>query len=191
MDKYELKNLLRRRMGLATIEYVRPEAPTESIGLNVPRRADPVKQVLSGIEGRVGATAIKVLAILVMVGGSVAMVNMFYSPYAVVYAEGVFPALFNVVYSAPFLWLSSRLVVGARKGGLMFATWIGLVSMIVQVVSGMFLEYSYMLVLVLVSYVALVRYYYDTSWRKSLIVSLYSGILVGLVMFFAVFASEL
>ena len=177
-------------MGLATVDYVRPEAPTENIGLPVPRRADPVKQLLTGIEGRVGATAIKVLAILGMVGGSFTLLSVFYSPYAVVYSESVFAALFQVVYFAPFIWLSSRLVVGARKGGLMFAIWIGLVALVVQVVSGMFLEYSYVLMLELGTYLALVKYYYDTSWRRSFLVSLCSSILISLVMFLAIFAYE-
>jgi hypothetical protein len=97
--------------------------------------------------------------------------------------------LVNLIFVAPFLWLSGRLLVGKQKAKFTDALWIVLIGsvaffffnyLLADALSGFSVFVSYLAMLII--WLALVKHFFDCGWIKALAVSIIAVIIAFIIL---------
>ena len=89
--------------------------------------------------------------------------------------------VFELVISAPALWLAGRWRVGAQRAKFTDALWITAVGVVVNVVTNAFIGGGIGSIIQLVIYLYLVKQYYETDWVNAAIVAVLAVVILFVV----------
>jgi hypothetical protein len=83
----------------------------------------------------------------------------------------------NIVFLAPALWISSRILVGSHKAKFTDALWIVALGTVISSVFMYFFEGVIASLIMLVIILALVKHFFDCGWLKALLISIITVII--------------
>jgi len=92
----------------------------------------------------------------------------------------------SLIVQAPALWLAGRFIVGSDRAKFMDAIWITVLGAILNAVIGAFIGGEIAGLVQFVTYLYLVRKYYETGWGSAFIISIVTVVILIGVMFILV-----
>ena len=98
--------------------------------------------------------------------------------------------LVNLIFVAPALWITGRLLAGKQNAKFTDALWIVIVGSVVfyffnfaltDLLSGFAVIISYIIMLII--WLALVKHFFDCGWLKALAISIIAVIIAAIILF--------
>jgi len=83
----------------------------------------------------------------------------------------------NTIIVSPVLWLSGRALVGKGKAKFTDAIWIVVLGTVIGTFFGAFFTGIIAIVVLLIMWLALVKYFFDCGWLKALAISILAVII--------------
>ena len=90
--------------------------------------------------------------------------------------------IINVIFIAPSLWISGKLLVGNRKAKFTDALWIVLLGTVISSIVGYFLGAGLIVSLLMIMVIlGLVKHFFDCGWIKALLISIIAMIIFVII----------
>jgi len=87
----------------------------------------------------------------------------------------------GIIILAPVLWFVGRAMVG-KSASLIHAVWIVVLGVIINTILGAFVQGLLGLLITLVIWVGLIKYFFKTSWGKAAIVGIVATIVLAILV---------
>jgi hypothetical protein len=87
----------------------------------------------------------------------------------------------GIVILAPALWVVGRAMVG-KTASIVHAIWIVVLGVIINTVLGVFVKGLLGLLITMVIWVGLIKYFFKTSWGKAAIVGIVATIVLAIIV---------
>ena len=85
--------------------------------------------------------------------------------------------LVNVIVVSPILWISGRLLVGKDKAKFTDAIWIVILGVVLGAIVNFFLSGLIAALIMLIVWLALIKYFFDCGWLKAFIIAVLAVII--------------
>ncbi|MFQ5758946.1 MAG: hypothetical protein ACE5IF_04655 [Candidatus Bathyarchaeia archaeon] len=88
----------------------------------------------------------------------------------------------NTIIISPVLWLSGRTIVGKDKAKFTDAIWIVIIGTVVGTLFGAFFTGIIASIILLILWLTIVKYFFDTGWLKAFVISIIAVIIFAAIV---------